>query len=169
MDKVAVISTDTLMGIVAMTPKVIYDLKKRSHRKKLIRFVNKIDQLGNDLPEDLVALLKEFWPGSLTVVYKKNAYRMPRDPNILNLIKFTGPLYSSSANLSGKETPHNFLGVADHFRDDIYRLIFVERDQRVIPSKIASTIYDYDRKRIIRQGEIDSVIISKYVDVTNLY
>lgn len=60
MDKVAVVSTDTLMGIVAMTPKAIYDLKKRSYRKKLIRFVNKIDQLGNHLPEDLVALLKKF-------------------------------------------------------------------------------------------------------------
>lgn len=102
------------------------------------------------------------------MVYKKIAYRMPRDPNILNLIKFTGPLYSSSANISGRETPNDFLGVADHFHDDIYRLIFVERDERIIPSRIASTIYDYDRKRIIRQGEIDSVTISQYVDVANL-
>lgn len=60
MAKAAVVTTDTLIALIAITPKVIYELKKRPLRKQLILFVSKIEQLGTNLPEDLTNLLQHY-------------------------------------------------------------------------------------------------------------
>lgn len=169
MAKAAVVATDTLIALIAITPKVIYELKKRPLRKQLILFVSKIEQLGTNLPEDLTNLLQHYWPGPLTVVYKKTAYRMPKHFDLIALINLTGPLYSSSANLSGQLTLTDFSKIAKVFHKDIYRLIFVTSNPSLPSSSVASTIYDYDRKEILRLGEISQKQISRYVTVKNVW
>ena len=65
--------------------------------------------------------MKKYWPGPLTLVFKKKpgisdlitasgntvGLRMPADKNILELIKMTGSLAASSANMSGDPDPRS--------------------------------------------------------------
>lgn len=40
-----VVQTDTVMGLVSLNPKLIYEIKHRPNNKKLIFFVNNINQV----------------------------------------------------------------------------------------------------------------------------
>ncbi|WP_330216746.1 L-threonylcarbamoyladenylate synthase [Mycoplasma parvum] len=131
--------------------------EKKTFKKKLIFFVSKFDQLPNPIPDDLKEILKRFWPGPLTIVYKGISYRMPNNPIILKLCEHLGPLYSTSANISGCKPIKNLREAKYIFKT--YRDKFIIVYSGCPVSNIASTIYDYDRKEILREGEIPKLKI----------
>jgi L-threonylcarbamoyladenylate synthase len=119
-----VLPTDTVYGVGcdAFTPtavQALLDAKGRGREMPppvLIGSVRAATALVEDLGTYGQDLIDEFWPGALTLVCRSNrnlvwdlgetkgtvAIRMPLHDLALELLKETGPLAVSSANLSGR-------------------------------------------------------------------
>jgi len=108
--------TDTVYGLGASirfpkTVRKIYRIKRRSGKKPLvflIGFKKDIGKFTDKLSNEAKRLVRDFWPGPLTLVfpskkYKTIALRMPDHRIVLGLIRGAGPLAATSANLSGKK------------------------------------------------------------------
>ena len=73
-------------------------------------------KLARSIPPEAAALMSEFWPGGVTIVLEASpevewdlgdtegtvAVRMPNHPVALDLLRESGPLAVSSANLTGQ-------------------------------------------------------------------
>lgn len=148
--KAAIVPTDTTFGIVSLDSETIYRIKKRSHKKKLVIFIPDIDYIPNlSLHEKHV--LKKYWPGQLTIIKDKIGYRIPDQHMLIKLLERTGPLFSSSANVSGNKPITNYDDAKKEFKNNWWDLIFVNGK---INSNVPSTIIDLDRKKILREGII---------------
>ncbi len=144
-EKVVAFPTETVYGLGAIydSKKAInrvYELKNRPLDNPLILHISSInmaEQLSSELSQDFYILAKNYWPGSLTLVVKKDksiidevtagldtvALRMPDSDIALELINTTNkPLAAPSANLSGKPSPTSYTHVIDDFKnlDGIY-------------------------------------------------
>ena len=119
-----VIPTDTVYGIAADAfdadaVTALLAAKGRGRESPppvLISAATTLDALAVDVPDYARALVKEFWPGPLTVVCKQQAslrwdlgdargtvaIRMPDHEVTLELLERTGPLAVSSANKTGQ-------------------------------------------------------------------
>ena len=155
--------TETVYGLGAngldenAVPK-IYEAKGRPSDNPLILHISKLDEIEDivkEIPKSAIILAEEFWPGPLTMVFKKSecipyrttgglesvAIRMPSNKIARELIKAAGvPIAAPSANSSGRPSP----------------------------TKAAHVIYDLDGKidMVIDGGEVDIGIESTIVDVT---
>lgn len=103
-------TTDTVPGIGCpyddlKSLDLIFEIKKRPKHKKIVIMVASIEQAKsfegwNDNAEKLA---KEFWPGALTIILNDDvALRMPNCKQLLELMKKIGPIYMTSANISGE-------------------------------------------------------------------
>ena len=113
--------TDTLpaIGCLPQFSNIIYKLKKRDRDKPLILMGSEhkqlIDYVHESAKEDYENIASKYWPGALTMVVpaseKQNSIltsndltiglRIPNSNMAQSLIRETGPLLTSSANLSG--------------------------------------------------------------------
>ncbi len=153
-NKCAIVPTDTVMGIVGMDEKLIYHIKKRVRSKKLILFVCNHDLLNNLSPLQEKFLYK-FWPGATTIVMHGKSFRMPDSIPLLKIISRTGPLFSSSANISGEPPILSDEDAVTKFSEYIWDLIIVKGKQK---TEKASTIIDIDNWKILRKGDnIDEI------------
>ncbi len=121
-----VFPTDTVYGLGALIdqPKMIaalYGVKKRERDKAIPILLGDPADLGLvavQISETARKLAGIFWPGPLTLVLHKNAavpeilsplptigVRMPDHPIALALLRQSGPLAVTSANLSGEKSP----------------------------------------------------------------
>ena len=116
-----IFQTDTLpaIGCLPKFAKVIYEIKKRDSNKPLILMGSQKKQLSDYVHQtakkDYEAIVSKYWPGALTVIIpvsekkisistSKNStigLRVPKSKMAQSLIKITGPLLTSSANISG--------------------------------------------------------------------
>ena len=125
-----VFSTDTVYGIglavrYAMSPQLIYDIKRRDTGKPiawLVGGVEALDEYGADVSAEARDLAKRHWPGALTLIVKASdsvpaafcsqtgtiGMRMPANETALSLIREAGPIATSSANISGGADPRDF-------------------------------------------------------------
>ncbi|MDO8577049.1 MAG: L-threonylcarbamoyladenylate synthase [Candidatus Daviesbacteria bacterium] len=121
--KVGVMPTDTIYGIVgsALNPETveeIYSLRKREKDKPFIILISAIADLKKfevKLTKEQKDFLEKNWPNPLSVILVVNAaefkylhrgknslaFRMPKDEELLELLKQTGPLVVPSANFTG--------------------------------------------------------------------
>ncbi len=153
----AIVQTDTVMGLISLNPKLIYEIKQRPSNKKLIFFVNNINQVKG-LNQHEKNVISQYWPGGLTVIKNGISYRMPDNKNLLSLIKLTGPLYSSSANISGNNPITDTAQAIKEFNKSLNNLLIVKGKTE---SNIPSTIIDLDNFRIIREGKYQGKAIMK--------
>jgi L-threonylcarbamoyladenylate synthase len=124
-----VFPTETVYGLganalSAEAAKAIFVAKGRPSDNPLIVHVDCIDMLlyviGEPLSENAKKLMEKFWPGPLTLIFKKSSaippeitagldtvgVRMPDNTIALELIKQSGlPIAAPSANISGKPSP----------------------------------------------------------------
>jgi L-threonylcarbamoyladenylate synthase len=122
--ELVVMPTDTVYGVAAdaFTPVAVQrllDAKGRTRQAPppvLIPGIPTLDALAQEVPDEVRALVKEFWPGGLTVILAAQeslawdlgdtngtvALRMPNNTYALELLSETGPLAVSSANLTGQ-------------------------------------------------------------------
>lgn len=149
--KAAIVPTDTVAGLICINPKLIYSIKKRSKKKKLITFVCNLDQIPNK-SENFIKIAKRFWPGQLTLINNGISYRMPNSSFLLNLISKVGPVYSSSANLSNKEPIETVDDIKEQFGLKNKNLIFINANYN--KGNTASTVYNVDKDKIEREGII---------------
>ncbi len=111
-------------------------------------------------------LIDEFWPGGLTIVCRSSptlvwdlgetkgtvAVRMPLHPVALDLLKRTGPLAVSSANVSGRPAATT----ADEAMAQLGDSVAVYLDGGPCADEVPSTIVDLTGSvpRLLRQGVI---------------
>ena len=119
---VIVLPTDTVYGIGCAFSRGdaidrIFSIKRRDPNKSiavLIAELDQISQLTDFFPPSALALAEKFWPGALTLVVPKKAglpenlslaptvgLRLPDHELTRELIRRSGPLATTSANLSG--------------------------------------------------------------------
>jgi L-threonylcarbamoyladenylate synthase len=115
---VALVPTETVYGLVARVSdekayRKIFELKQRSAAKVLGWFVYDWRELGDrgvelaGLPEKLA---EKYCPGPVTIIAPVKGggtlgFRSPDHPFLRELLKLTGPLFQTSANLSGQPDP----------------------------------------------------------------
>jgi L-threonylcarbamoyladenylate synthase len=126
-----------------------------------------VDKLAKEKPGCTDALISAFWPGPLTLIFKKRpfipervtagldtvAIRMPSHPVALALIKAAGkPIAAPSANRSGKPSPT----LASHVIEDLSGRIEAIVDAGSASVGLESTVLDIttDPPMILRPGGI---------------
>jgi len=127
--------TDTLpaIGCLPKFSNVIYEFKKRDRDKPLILMGSEhkqlIDYVHESAKEDNDNIASKYWPGALTMVIpasKKETkiltsndltigLRIPNSYMAQSLIRETGPLLTSSANISGFKGSITAEGIALDF------------------------------------------------------
>jgi L-threonylcarbamoyladenylate synthase len=123
--KLVAFPTETVYGLGAdaLNPKAIKNIFKAKGRPSdnpLIVHISDLKMLDNivkEIPSNAKKLIKKFWPGPLTIIFKKKkiipdsvtcnlstvAVRMPSHPIANALIKYSEtPIAAPSANISGR-------------------------------------------------------------------
>ena len=165
--------TDTLpaIGCLPRFSEIIYEFKKRDRNKPLILMGSEqkqlIDYVHESAKEDFENIASKYWPGALTMIIpsseKQSATLTSRDlslglriPNSYiaqSLLRETGPLLTSSANISGFMGSITAEGIALDFPSvEILGPIPWEKS-----SGKASTIISWKKSgywRLIRKGQV---------------
>jgi len=165
--------TDTLpaIGCLPKFSNVIYEFKKRDRNKPLILMGSEqkhlIDYVHQSAKEDYENIASKYWPGALTIVIpasKKQGtiltsndltlgLRIPNSYIAQSLMRETGPLLTSSANISGSNGSTTVEGIALDF-PSVKILGPIPWGKR---SGKASTIIFWKKSggwRLIREGEV---------------
>ncbi len=169
-----VIPTDTVYGLAAdaFSPHAVQsllDAKGRSRRMPppvLVGAPATLDALAAELPSWLRSAVDALWPGPLTVILNQQAsltwdlgethntvaVRMPDDERALALLKQTGPLAVSSANITGQPPAKT----ADEAEAMLGAKVAVYLDGGPSASGVPSTILDAtgSTPRILRAGGV---------------
>src|SRR4051812_21787923 len=169
-----VLPTDTVYGIGAdaFTPAAVNALLEAKGRGRdmpspvLVGSVRAATALVEDLGTYGQDLIDEFWPGALTLVCRANpnlawdlgdakgtvAVRMPLDQLCLELLRETGPMAVSSANLSGAEAARS----AEDAEKQLGEAVSVYLDGGPSGEGAASSIIDLTGPvpRLLRAGAI---------------
>ena len=171
--KPIIFQTDTLPAIACMPEysNIIYKIKKRDKNKALILMGSQVQQVldyvDNDARDDFQKVAEKFWPGPLTLIIpiRKNkslnfissentlGIRIPDSLTARSLILETGPLATSSANISGLDTSF----VAESVSNDLPNVDLLGPVPWEKCSGLGSTIISWvkDGKwRLVREGEI---------------
>ena len=136
-DKVAVMPTDTIYGIVCRAlnesaVKRIYDIRKRAPEKPCIILIGDLAELEGfsiKLSQAQKSKLKEYWPGPVSVILdclddkfsylhrgtKGLAFRIPAEPSLRNMLIHAGPLLAPSANTEGMPPAKNIIEAKNYF------------------------------------------------------
>lgn len=149
-NKTLIAPTDTIPGLMSINKNNIYKIKNRNIFKKVILFICSLDFVEK-INSDFIKLANAFWPGNLTLIKNGVSYRVPNDKFLLELISRTGPLYCSSANISGKEVISSYDEAKLEFNNYDLDIIFLNAEYRI---NKPSTVYDVDKDKILREGEI---------------
>ena len=175
--KVIAFPTDTVFGVGALIDDEIaidkiFELKHRDYSKPLAILAASVEDILpyiDDVSEDVVKLMNKYWPGALTIIFnKKNnvsnkitsgfktiAFRIPNCDISLEILKQTGPLATTSVNISGEKPLNTYEEIERYFGDKIDYIV----SDNVSSSNVSSTIIDVTTNeiKIIRQGEIKIV------------
>ncbi len=135
---VGVIPTDTVYGLIARAADQtavdrLYKLKNRAHKPGTI-IAASLEQLeGLGLKRRYLKAVEQFWPGAVSVIIpaadpalaylhqgqQALAVRIPNHPELVALLKNTGPLLTSSANHPGSPTAVTVQEAKDYFGDRV--------------------------------------------------
>ena len=174
-EQLVAIPTETVYGLAGnifseKAIKSIFSTKKRPFFNPLIVHIPSVDSLDGiviHVPEKAKLLAEAFWPGSMTLVLKKNdkipdiitagkdtvAVRVPNHPLTLELLRqLPFPLAAPSANPFGSISPTKPEHVERYFKDDIQQVL----DGGSCINGIESTIigFDNDEPIIYRLGAL---------------
>ena len=168
-----IFQTDTLpaIGCLPKFSRIIYEFKKRDINKPLILMGSEHKQLINyvhdSAKEDYEKIASEYWPGALTIVIPSSekervtvtskdltlGLRIPNSYMAQSLIRETGPLLTSSANISGFSGSITAEGIALDFPS----VAILGPVPWKKSSGKASTIISWTKSgdwRLIREGEV---------------
>ena len=183
-NKTAILPTSTLYGISCSynskkSIERVYEIKKREGSLPfiiLISDISSISELAGETTEPAKKLMNYYWLGSslepLTLIFKRKktlkpfvtsgsnniAIRLDGLELLKKVIDISGPIISTSANISGNTTPPS---VIEDIPDEIRNMVDLIVDYGKKLTGTASTIIDVtgDKPVIIREGKI------KYSDI----
>jgi len=165
--------TDTLpaIGCLPKFSNIIYEFKKRDRNKPIILMGSEnkqlIDYVHQSAKEDYKNIASKYWPGALTIVIPASekhivnltsndlsiGLRIPNSYMAQSLLKETGPLLTSSANISGFKGSITAEGIALDFPS----VKILGPIPWVKSSGKASTIIFWKKSgnwKLIREGEV---------------
>jgi len=174
---IVVMPTDTIYGIVGSalnqkTVEKIYQLRKRSLDKPFIVLIGSIQDLEK-FRIQLTQIQKEFleknWPNPLSVVLPvvdgkweylhrgKNslAFRMPKNNQLLDILKEVGPLVAPSANFEGKKPAENIDEAKEYFGENVD--FYIEGSNLSSSPSSLIKLNEDGNFNILRQGEFKIV------------
>jgi len=185
----AAFPTETVYGLGAdaLNPDAVlalFEAKKRPLDNPPIVHIenmNDVYRLASQVPPNAEILMKEFWPGPLTLVLKRAeivpkvtvagldtiAIRMPQHNVALTLIKESHcPIAAPSANLAGKPSPTS----AKHVLDDLDGRIDVILDGGPSRIGVESTVVDLTDSppQVLRPGGTSFEALKKVVNEITL-
>ena len=171
-----VFPTDTVYGIgcAAFDTEAAAGLLRAKKRGRdmpppvLIAEASMLRAIAGRIPAAAKDLVARFWPGALTIIVKAQrslpldlgdtrgtvAVRVPDHDQVRDLLRRTGPMAVSSANISGQPAATT-VEEARHMLEDA---VAVYLDGGSTPGGAASTIIDFtgdEHGQILRQGAID--------------
>jgi L-threonylcarbamoyladenylate synthase len=184
---VVVYTTETFygLGVDALNQKAIkkvFTIKGRSFAQPLLILIPEQDYLPRyvtEVSEKARRLMEHFWPGPLTIVFsaspqlpsiltagtKKIAIRISPHPIARALTSaFAGPLTSTSANISGEQSPATAKEVFSHLGGMIDLII----DGGKTPGQMPSTIVDvtFSPPQLVREGVVSFSEILTFLEST---
>ncbi len=136
---------------------------------------SQLDQLTEMIPDVARTLMKEFWPGLLTLVLQARStlspiltgwqgtigVRQPNDPRVCELMTHIGPLTGTSANRTG-QVPAQSAGDVMQQLGAVVDLIV---DGGPAPGGQPSTVLQVvPEPRILREGAISRLKLQKVLD-----
>lgn len=165
--------TDTVYGLGALAydenaVASLYDVKERGMEKAIPILIGEFDQLAqvtSGVTPMAEKLAKRFWPGPLTMILPRHAsipYAVTpfetvgvRIPNLIalrKLLRLTGPMAVTSANISGQGSPATAMGVKAQLGGRIPLIL----DGGATRGGIPSTLVDCTKSEpvILREGPI---------------
>jgi len=167
--------TDTVYGIAASVNNPygidrLYQAKSRAINKAIAVLIADMEQLpllASVWPPCAENLAKRFWPGALTLIVPKHPHlpanlstyptlgvRMPNHTFARMLMRATGPLATSSANISGEGDTYT----AQQVYEQLVGRVELILDGGPVLGGVPSTVVDctQDPPRILRQGAISA-------------
>lgn len=173
--KVVAVPTETVYGLAAnaldeVAVKKIFEIKKRPLIDPLIVHVHSSDQIAfyAELNQLAKKLIKEYWPGPLTLVLRKKskipnlvtanlssvAIRSPQHPTFRKLLKaLPFPIAAPSANPFGYISPTQAIHVQRSLGDKIRYILNGGHSELGIESTIID-VQDENKPTILRPGPI---------------
>lgn len=182
-----VLPTDTVYGIGAdaFNAKAVQSLLDAKGRGRstpppvLIGDASALDALAVDIPDVARTLTEKFWPGPLTLVLHAQpsltwdlgetkgtvGLRIPASQEAIALLKETGPMAVSSANLHGEPSATNAEQAFDYFGESVP--VYLNAGESSVG--VASTILDLTNAqnkviRILRQGALRQSEFEPYAE-----
>jgi L-threonylcarbamoyladenylate synthase len=168
---VGVIPTDTVYGIACSTFAKeallkLFKIKGRDENKPpvvLISDISDLEKFGAKISPMQTEFINKYWPGKVTVIFEIAkefeyldkgiglAIRFPADKKVIEFLKQTGPLATSSANLQNQTPAKNISEAKKYFGSTVD---FYEDDGDLDLN--ASTLVDLrsGEVKVLRQGEI---------------
>ncbi len=163
--------TDTVYGLGCLVNNFdaidrLYKVKERAQSKAIAVLIAELSDLQGltvEVPPLAAELAARFWPGALTLVFPKHpslpenlsplptvGIRMPDHTFARSLMRLTGPLATTSANISGQSNPVNAEEVLEQLDGRIELVI----DGGPASSGVPSTVVDctLQQPRVIRIG-----------------
>ncbi|OGC45813.1 threonylcarbamoyl-AMP synthase [candidate division WWE3 bacterium RBG_19FT_COMBO_34_6] len=155
--KIAVLPTDTIYGFHCLASdenaiNKINNLKGRDQNTPYITLISDVSDLQNfgiTLSDYELRVTKNLWPGRNTIIFTRDdlskSFRLPDYKFLIDLLKMTGPLVSTSANKHGAPPSRSV--------DEIYKIfknmvdLYVDGGMLANP---ASSIYKIENENVVK-------------------
>lgn len=187
---IAAFPTDTVYGLGALfydagAVRKIFEAKGRPEEKPLSILICEKEQvrlLAEEISDTAKILMDRFWPGALTLIFRKKAdamipeevtrgystigIRLPDSDVAFGVIKAAGaPVAAPSANISGRRSAACLQDVVD----DLDGRVDLILDGGNCPVGVSSTVLDLSREhlgeiRILREGTITRRMIEEAIE-----
>jgi phosphoesterase RecJ-like protein len=159
-DEVSITSTDTILGLLANLSKQSFSLlnqiKEERTDKPYLILISSTEKLAHfvdpeNLNQNAKNLIKNCWPGPLTIIFKakkdlpphvvskegKIALRIPSHKDLRRLLDFFDGLFSTSANKSGKLSPKTIYEVDSDVISKIKYVVLDKKEDLKVDSSYA--------------------------------
>jgi L-threonylcarbamoyladenylate synthase len=181
---VIAVPTETFYALAAHPFQVeglnrLFALKERSGAKPVLVLVDgreRLNQVAREIPDPARRLMKQFWPGPLTIILPSRprlprrltggggtiGVRQPRQSLTCRLITALGfPITGTSANRAGRPPLVMAAAVAREFGDGVDLIL----DAGPCPGGLPSTIVDVTRfpPRLVRAGAITARALAEII------
>ena len=147
-------------------------IKRRNVNQYILLIPNKewLERLVEEIPTKAIKLIDKFWPGPLTVIFRKKkeyinipgetiALRISPHDNLVKLFKlYDNPIISTSANISGSPPAKNMEEIIKYFDNKIPGIL-----EGTPSGTQPSTIYDSLTNEILREGAIPATKIREII------
>ncbi len=180
---VIVFPTETVYGVGVLLEneeaiRKVYEIKGRDFNKPLLVHISDMSNvfdLARYIPPKAADLMKEFWPGPLSIVLEASCavprvaisygptigLRMPFNEFFKKMSNLVGPMAATSANISNHPSPLT----VEEARSELRNSVDLYVDDGPVERGIASTVIDMtvNPPKVLRSGSIKVEEIEKII------